>query len=364
MNKKIKEENLLFNHSPKFKEEWNYELNNKENIFPNEYSYGSNKEVWWRCNKCNNNYKMSIKIRNNGCNCPYCSGKRVLFGFNDVYTLRPNLRKYFVNIEDAKNITLGYNGKILLKCPTCKNTKEMLLTNFVKRGFNCSCQDGVSYNEKFIQNLLEQLKVDFNIHKSFEWSQGKIYDFYIEDKNILIEAHGIQHYEVSQRGRTLQEEQENDKYKEKIAKENGIGHYIVIDCRYSKIEWIQNSILNSELNELFDLKNVDCAKCNDFAMNSLSEKVKQLYLNGKTTREIVKITKLNKTTIASYLKNFGVFIPNRDIGIKVYCYNINKIFNNKKQCCNEMQLNYEDFCKKSKDKKEEYFYKGYKFINK
>ena len=98
-------------------------------------------------------------------------------------------------------------------------------------------------------------------------------------------------------------------------------------------------------------------------MSSLSEKVRDLYLEGKSTSEIVKITNLVKTTVVTYLKNFGVFIPNRDIGIKVYCYDLDKIFENKIKCCEEMNFDYCGFCKVSKDTKEDYYYKNYRFNN-
>jgi hypothetical protein len=61
--------------------------------------------------------------------------------------------------------------------------------------------------------------------------------------------HGGQHYKsgFNISNRSLNEEQKNDLIKEKLAKKNGILHYIVIDSRRSTVEYIKNSIINSEL---------------------------------------------------------------------------------------------------------------------
>lgn len=70
---------------------------------------------------------------------------------------------------------------------------------------------------------------------------------------------GIQHYvrPINKNSRTLKQEQENDAFKQKIALDNGINNYIVIDARFSDYEYIKYNILKSELSKLFDLSNVD-----------------------------------------------------------------------------------------------------------
>ena len=73
-----------------------------------------------------------------------------------------------------------------------------------------------------------------------------------------METHGKQHYEDGFKGcggRTLEEEQQNDKNKYELAIKNGIKqqNYIVIDCSKSDLEFIKNNIINSRLNELFNL---------------------------------------------------------------------------------------------------------------
>ena len=52
--------------------------------------------------------------------------------------------------------------------------------------------------------------------------------------------------------KTLIEEQINDSFKEKLAKDNGIEKYIVINCKESDLSYIKNNVLNSELSKIFD----------------------------------------------------------------------------------------------------------------
>jgi len=157
------------------------------------------------------------------------------------------------------------------------------------------------------------LNLIFEYQKKFSWSQNKRYDFYIKDNHIIIEVNGLQHYEEKFKFKTrnlnlrnLKVEQENDIFKEQLAKENGIIKYIVIDARKSELEWIKNSILNSELSELFDLSNIDWLKCHEFACSSLVKKACDLWNSGmKSTIKIGNNLMVNPSTASRYLK-YGV----------------------------------------------------------
>ena len=76
--------------NPTLAKEWNYEKNNELtpiSVFPN-----SNKKVWWMCSE-GHEWQASINHRSNGRNCPYCAGKKVLVGYNDLQTINPILSK-------------------------------------------------------------------------------------------------------------------------------------------------------------------------------------------------------------------------------------------------------------------------------
>lgn len=76
--------------NPDLAKEWDYIKNG--NLKPTEVLPGSHKEVWWLC-KNNHSWKISVKNRNNGNNCPYCSNQVVLAGYNDLATVFPDLAK-------------------------------------------------------------------------------------------------------------------------------------------------------------------------------------------------------------------------------------------------------------------------------
>ena len=80
--------NDLKSQNPTLANEWNYKKN--ENILPTEVSCSSNQKVWWTCKK-GHEWRAYISNRNKGEQCPYCTGKLVLKGFNDLKTTHPKL---------------------------------------------------------------------------------------------------------------------------------------------------------------------------------------------------------------------------------------------------------------------------------
>ncbi len=135
----------------------------------------------------------------------------------------------------------------------------------------CSESLSGSYPERLMNSLLTILGVDFAREQTFPWStnvigedgknSSKRYDFYIPSMSAIIEVHGAQHYGGGFEylgGRSLEEEQANDKQKEQLAKENGIKHYIVINALSSTLSFIKESILSStEFTSLFNLSDID-----------------------------------------------------------------------------------------------------------
>lgn len=228
------------------------------------------------CKICGNEDTIQESNVIQGCGCNVCAKKKILKGVNDLWTTHPHIAKLLKNSNDGYLVSGGSNKKLLFKCPDCGYERLVTVNDITSDGFSCTvCGDGISFPEKFMSNFLRQLNIDFKREKSFDWSQTKRYDFYIASLNYVIETHGIQHYEEnkSNRARTFQEEQENDKLKEKLAKTNGINKYIVIDCRESNIEHIKNNILNSKLNTLFNLSNINWIECGEFALTSLVKRV-------------------------------------------------------------------------------------------
>jgi hypothetical protein len=253
----------------------------------------------------------SRKINEDGLDkCRECASREVgiqrgIANFEScVSTTHPEFAKLFWNVEDTYKYTYGSTKRINFKCPTCDHKIEnKIISSVYSNGLFCpKCSDGLSYPEKFMYSVLEQLNLNFEYQKKFKEFDCK-YDFYLETKKCIIETHGLQHYEKGNRGRTFEDEKKNDVLKERIAKESiGIISYLIIDCRYSTLQWIKNNILKSNLNILFDLSEINWLKCHEFACNSLVKKACELWNEGnKSTVKIGKKLKLNKNTVRRYL---------------------------------------------------------------
>lgn len=222
-----------------------------------------------------------------------------------IVTTHPHIVKLLNTPDDAYKITSGTDKKIEFICSDCGYVDKRIVNNVIKLGFKCKkCSDGVSYPEKFMMNMLEQIKTRFEIQKSFLWSDNKFYDFYLPNLNCIIETNGEQHYvkRKTYRNRTLQEEQENDLYKEQIAIKNNIRHYVIINCTESNLEFLKNNILNSKLNELLNLSQVDFLKCHEFACSNLVKIVSDLWNKGENISAIKEMVNLSNSTIRTYLK--------------------------------------------------------------
>ena len=293
--------------------------------------YNEGKFLKWYKYKCNicgwtEGWVIENHLKNRGCAC--CSGKNIVLGINTIWDTDTWMIP-IIGEECAKTHTHGSNAYIYPTCPDCgrvKNKKMKICTIHKSHSMFCSCNDGTSIGEKAMFNILEQLGVNFEHHKTFDWSKSvqvdnpklcgnKEYDFYfiLNNEQFLIETHGNQHYEEgfgriksNKKARTLKEEVENDKNKKELALINGIleKNYIVIDCRKSELNFIIDNIINNDkLNKLFDMDNIKINRTKEFAVSSRVKEVCELWNTIHDIQIICKITKLTSpTTIRKYLK--------------------------------------------------------------
>lgn len=222
----------------------------------------------------------------------------------DIFSMIKNQDLYY-------NIGIGFTGKIEFTCPRCGSIVSQRVNNTVRCGLSCKkCGDGISFGEKFIFNVLEQLHIDFEMHVKFDWSDYKIYDIGIYDNGGLIgliEVHGEQHYGKDFStcgGRSQQQEVDNDAYKYKLAIENGVASdmYIVIDCRTSSLEYIKSSIEAHTFFQKYNLQYIDWSACLENATSSYVVKAWRLWELGHNIGSIAKQLKINRFTVRRYLQ--------------------------------------------------------------
>lgn len=325
---------------------WDYNNNIDRNgniIKPENISHGSNKLYWFKCldhpehKPEQKNINSFTNGKQDSIDCHQC---------NSILVTHPHLIKFLVNKDDGLKYSVGSTKKIVLKCIDCGFEKEKSIYDWVKKGFGCPrCSDGVSYPEKFLFGFVEQLNLLFQTQLSkttFKWCKNYKYDFYIPNLNCIIETHGLQHYkEKDNNWDSLKKIQQNDKNKEQLAKENGIKYYIILDCRESNINWIKDSIIQSELSNLLNFKEEDInwLKCHEYACSNRVKTVCDLWkLEIKNTLEISNQLKINRSTIIKYLKQGNKlgwcdYNPKEILGHKEYlykkiiCLTTNEIFN-------------------------------------
>jgi len=119
--------NDLVTVNPKLAEQWNYEKHN--DLLPENIMYRSVTKVWWRCDY-GHEWEASIKKRADGRNCLYCSGKKVMVGFNDLASIFPDIALEW-NYEKNENlyptsVSKGSNKIVWWKCKHGHEWKAMI----------------------------------------------------------------------------------------------------------------------------------------------------------------------------------------------------------------------------------------------
>lgn len=248
----------------------------------------------------------------------------------------------YLTEDQMKQYMPHSNKKINVKCPYCQTVKQITINNLFNEGFSCNmCGDAMSFANKFVFNVLSQLKVNIKTEYSPAWANKKRYDDYLIDYETIIENHGIQHYEdCKMTARTLDEEQANDHLKQYLAMDNDIKHYIVLDCRYSTAEWIKQSILQSDLPTIlkFEERDIDWQQALQYATKTLMSNVVGLFNDGFSVSDIVRKTNISETAVRGLLHTatkIGVcnYDPKESkqkqydaIKKQVLCIELNKVF--------------------------------------
>lgn len=302
----------------------------------------SNDKLKHKCNICNGEFYATPNNILRGRGCPYCVGKKVLRGFNDILTTHPGIAELLINDSDKVSYTYGTYAKLKFKCKSCGKEYESR-PKYVKSLECCKyCKDGISYPEKFMISFFNQIKINYiyQLTKTkFKWCNNYKYDFYFEhnNKRYIVEVNGIQHYEkafTNQKSKTLIDNINNDADKKNLAK-NYVDEYIELDCRKSNYDFIVNSIKNSLLSELFEFNDDILKNCQSYALSSIMISVCKDYNAGLSVGELVKRYNISLSSVNTYLHNgsiIGICDYNskdsrkRSYGKPVICLNNFEIF--------------------------------------
>ena len=177
--------------NPTLMAEWNWKKNNELGLNPKELTLGSHKKAWWKCLR-GHKWVTTIKNRNKGTCCPFCSGNKVLKGFNDLATINPKLASEW-NYEKngdvtPENVTAGSNKKVWWKCEKGHEWQSTIVNR--NKGNDCpicNAERKTSFPEYAMIYYLAKYGIE-----AIHTYKGKTYelDVYIPLKKIAIEYDG------------------------------------------------------------------------------------------------------------------------------------------------------------------------------
>jgi disulfide oxidoreductase YuzD len=146
------------------------------------------------CKKCKEYfYQLPSNHLNHNQGCPKCKGG--IKCSNEKFVEKA--KKVHGDKYDYSNtVYLNAKEKIIIKCNTCGNVFEQEASSHLQ-GHGCSfC---LNYKlEMEVKEILEKNNIKFEFQKRFEECRDKLplsFDFYLPEKNILIECQGEQHFQ-------------------------------------------------------------------------------------------------------------------------------------------------------------------------
>ena len=185
------ENDLMSVDSPLLKE-WNYDRNGR--LTPSDFKEHSARKIWWKCKK-GHEWCSSISDRSRGDGCPYCSGKRVLVGFNDLAHINPYIAKEWNYEKNGNKIPQKYTCKsgikVWRKCEKGHEWKTSISNR--SRGDGCpKCNSGIrtSFPEQAIYFYVKKIYPDAVNRCTDVLPNGMEIDIFIPSINVGIEYDG------------------------------------------------------------------------------------------------------------------------------------------------------------------------------
>lgn len=224
-------------------------------LTPYDVTTGSNKKVWWLCEEGHEWQAIICNRALNNTDCPYCTGKKVLKGYNDLATVRPEIAKQWHPTKNGnlkpEDVTEFSQKKVWWICSEGHEWQ----TTVAKRSQGRGCPGcNQSYNEMRIENLLKKFNVNYQIQYRIEDCKNVIplpFDFATFNSNgdltALIEFDGKQHFEEIENfggKEALRMTRKRDEIKNNYCKLNNITLIRIKYIDEDKAEMILSDLLN------------------------------------------------------------------------------------------------------------------------
>ena len=131
---KVGQGNDLMSLYPALAAQWDVRKNAPRK--PSEFSAGSHRLVWWRCEK-GHSWRAQIKSRVSGCSCPVCAGKHAVAGENSLADVAPELIAQWDTEKNApltpQQVTCGTRRKVWWRCEKGHSWKSSIASRVYQK---------------------------------------------------------------------------------------------------------------------------------------------------------------------------------------------------------------------------------------
>lgn len=158
---------------PEIAKKWHPTKNGE--LTPFMFSPHSNTRVWW-LGKCGHEWENPIALLTRGCDCPYCSGQKVLKGFNDLETRFPDIAaQWHPTLNGSKTAdmyTFGSGHKAYWKCSVCNQEWSAKINNRTINKRGCPYCAG----ERPIKGINDLPTLRSDLMKEWDYEENKDID--------------------------------------------------------------------------------------------------------------------------------------------------------------------------------------------
>lgn len=135
---------------PELAKEWHPTKNGL--LRPDEVAVYSNKKVWWICDK-DHEYRAAVADRTNQkTGCPYCVGRKVLPGFNDLATVNPDVASQWHPTLNGNltpdQVTRGCKKRVWWECPEGHVWQAIIFSRTGRKAAGCPVCAGNAKTKK------------------------------------------------------------------------------------------------------------------------------------------------------------------------------------------------------------------------
>jgi very-short-patch-repair endonuclease len=230
---------------------------NDNELIPRQVFKGADRKKFkFNCDKCPHKFEIIVKsITSKGQWCQYCSHQKLCENNNcDIC-----FNNSFASIERSKywskenklnprQVFKSSNKKYKFDCNYCNNAFESCVSDITR---NVWCPLCINKTERKLYENLKELFPTIKTQFKVEWCMNKKYlpfDFVIEERKVIIELDGPQHFKQIASWLSPEETFTIDLYKIDCANKNNFSIIRILqeDVLYDRYDWLNELTKNIE----------------------------------------------------------------------------------------------------------------------